>query len=86
MIGLLTAALLTQEAPGYSQGPFNLVLRWGSGAPVVIRYETRARCETAAVMVITQPDTTVQGKGRPDIPASPQVKGANAPWAFCIPG
>jgi hypothetical protein len=74
------------EAPGYSLGPFNLVLRWGNGAPVVVRYESRARCEMAAVMVVTQPDAIYQGKGKADIQPSSLVSGENAPWAFCIPG
>ena len=84
MITLLLAAALSQEAPGYSEGPFNLVLRWGEGPPVVVRYESRARCETAALMVLVQRDATVER----DVvrQPAPEVSGANAPYAFCIPG
>jgi hypothetical protein len=86
VVALLLAAILAQEAPGYSQGPFNLVIRWGSGSPVVVRYDTRARCEMAAVMVLAQRDVIVQGRGKPGIPPSREVTGPNAPYAFCIPG
>lgn len=88
---MITLALLLatwQEAPGYSQGPFNLVLRWGAGAPVVIRYDNRARCELAALAAATTGDaigSELDDKGRVR-PAPVQVRGANAPFAFCIPG
>lgn len=86
MIIITLLLALAQEAPGYSKGPFNLVLRWGEGSPVVIRYETRARCETAALMAYVQGDAIVVGKGKPDTPPAQQVSGANRPYAFCIPG
>ena len=84
MLALIIGALLAQEAPGYSEGPFNLILRWGATTPVVIRYETRARCEMAAVMVVTQQDDTLANGKR--IEASPLVRAPNALYAFCIPG
>lgn len=86
MIALALMVALAQEAPGYSKGPFNLVLRWGQGSPVVIRYETRDRCETAALMAYVQGDATVVGKGKPNAPPAPQVSGTNRPYGFCIPG
>jgi hypothetical protein len=79
-------AALAQEAPGYSAGPFNLVIRWGNGSPIVAKYETRKRCELAAVGVLVQGDIIVGQNGKPDIQPSPQVTGANKPYAFCIPG
>lgn len=88
MIAMLVAAVLAQEAPGYSAGPFNLIIRWGGTPPVVVRYETKARCEMAALMVVVQGDSMVQqvdGKGTVQ-PAAKQVHGPNSPWAFCIPG
>lgn len=86
MIAFLLAAALSQEAPGYSQGSFNLVLRWGTEAPVVVRYESRARCETAALMVIVQNNVIVGENGKPDVAPDPLVSGTNRPYAFCIPG
>jgi len=85
---LLLVAAHAQEVPGYSQGPFNLILRWSGGSPVVIRYDTRERCEMAALMAVVQGDALIQevdGRGRPRQP-DPQVRGPNAPYAFCIPG
>lgn len=86
MIGLLMAmSVVGQEAPGYSNGPFNLVLRWGFGSPAVVRYESRQRCETAALMVAVERGARVDEKtGRP-IATDVAVSGANAPYAFCIP-
>jgi hypothetical protein len=78
----------SQEAPGYSIGPFNLIIRWGAGSPVAIRYDNRQRCELAAVEVDTQGDAfadEIDARGNP-IPPNEKVRGANAPWAFCIPG
>lgn len=86
MISLLLAAALAQEAPGYSQGPFNLIVRWGDSSPVVVRYESRARCEMAAVMVISQGFVEVVDGGKREIPPDPKVSGSNHPYAFCIPG
>jgi hypothetical protein len=40
--------------PGYDVGPFNLILHWGNGTPVIVRYENRARCEMAALEVDIQ--------------------------------
>jgi len=86
MIGLLIMLAAPQETPGYSTGAFNLVLRWGPGSPVVVRYESRARCEMAAVMVITQHDPSLDGKTGKLVEPDPSVSRANAPSAFCIPG
>ena len=86
MISLLLAAALAQEATGYSQGPFNLVIRWGNSSPVVVRYETRSRCEMAALMVISQCFVKIVDDGKREIQPDPKVSGPNQPYAFCIPG
>jgi hypothetical protein len=73
--------------PEYGKGPFNLILRWGEGAPIVIRYESRERCETAELIVDTQSQIMFQevdDNGKP-MKTYPTVNGPNAPWAFCIP-
>lgn len=75
-------------APGYDVGPFNLILRWGGGPPLVIRYENRARCELAALQVDLQGGLlgkALRYDGTVIEPEAP-VSGANTPWAFCIPG
>lgn len=76
------------EDPDYGIGPFNLIVRWGSSAPLAIRYENRARCELAALMVAIEGDALGNeiDQGGARIPAHPKVRGENAPWAFCIPG
>lgn len=86
MLLMFIAAALAPEAPGYSVGPFNLVLRWGEGSPVVIRYSNRERCEMAALSAFALGDAEVNGPGRPDTPPAPEVSGVNRPYGFCIPG
>jgi hypothetical protein len=74
--------------PGYDVGPFNLILHWGNGTPVIVRYENRARCEMAALEVDIQGGLlgkAIRSDGtviEPEVP----VTGENTPWAFCIPG
>lgn len=84
MIGI-AMLLLAQAAPGYSDGPFNLVLRWGQGAPVVVQYENRARCESASLMVLMERDARVDQRTGKAMPVDQSVAGTNAPYAFCIP-
>ena len=92
LIGIFALALAAQsatspnEAPGYSNGPFNLVLRWGEGSPVIVRYENRDRCEVAALEAWSQGMASVDEKTGKETKLDPAVSGANAPYAFCIPG
>ena len=62
-----------------------LVLRWGEGAPVLIRYSDLKRCEAAAFSVMLEGDSRVVSGGKPQ-PLPPAVAGINKPYAFCIPG
>lgn len=80
-LALLAAALTAAGVPG----PYNLVIRWGDGAPVVVHYIDQARCEAAAVTVFAQRDPVVDGNGKIR-PVPRETAGANAPYAFCIPG
>lgn len=69
----------------YVPGPFNLIVKWGPGAPMAIRYETAQRCELAAVQVLSEGDPIVGKDGKPR-PVPPQFQGPNRPYAFCVPG
>jgi hypothetical protein len=80
MILLLFSALTASGVPG----PYNLVLRWGSGSPLVVRYIDQSRCELAAGTVLAQRDPIVDRSGRAR-PVPPETSGANAPYAFCVP-
>lgn len=73
---------------GYDVGPFNLILHWGNGTAVVIRYVNRARCEMAALQVDLQGGLfgkELRNDGTVIEPEAP-VSHENTPWAFCIPG
>jgi hypothetical protein len=59
---------------------YYLIVKWGAGSPIAIRYESRQSCERAADAVIDQSDS----KNKPTLPLI-FVEGANMPWAFCIP-
>lgn len=65
-------------------GPYNLVLRWGQGAPVVVRYESQERCDMAAVTAWAQGNDAILDDGRV-VPADIAVTGQNRPHAFCVP-
>lgn len=80
MILLLLSALTASGVPG----PYNLVIRWGGGSPVIVSYIDQSRCELAAVTVMAQRDPIVNGGGKTQ-PVPPETSGANAPYAFCIP-
>jgi hypothetical protein len=86
MMTLLLMAALAQGPLSRDAGPSNLIIRWGASSPVVVKYETLERCEYAAVGVIVQGLVKVGQNGKPDIQPSPQLTGANKPYAFCIPG
>lgn len=65
-------------------GPYNLVLRWGQGGPVIVRYENQERCDMAAVTAWAQASDLVLDNGKIE-KADPAVTGQNKPFAFCIP-
>ena len=74
-----------QQPNPYGQySPHNLILRWGPGAPVSIRYDDQKKCEAAAVSVAAKGDTLVLPDGRREPPPADQ-SGSNRPAAFCIP-
>jgi len=61
-------------------GSFYLILKWGPGAPLAIKYDSLQSCERAADAVGRQRSNDKQTT----IPLT-MVEGPNIPWAFCIP-
>lgn len=61
-------------------GPFNLILRWGNGTAIAIRYENGDRCEMA-VHELRLVGRVVNEKGTVSVPNAD-----NEISAFCVPG
>ena len=83
---LLAVALQIASDDPAVKGPFNLILRWGPGAPISVPYPTKERCDSAALVVYVQKDPEYDLETRQTLPIPRQVQAPNEPYAFCIPG
>lgn len=62
------------------KGPFNLILRWGTGVPIAIHYDTSDRCAMAAS------ELRLFGQTVMDDGTSTPPPDADLITALCIPG
>lgn len=82
LIGSETASGTSSRS---KEGPWNLIIKWGNGSPIVIKYQSLERCNLAELSVIVQRDPRFNEQTDKIIPVDPAVENSNAPYAFCIP-